>query len=154
MTGLRDRLERYMSGEAMEPGAGAATVRLAFAALFAAQVALALLVGFAVAVLTPDQAGATGLLGIVLVVLSVLQGPAGTAAGLAPLPEEEQARTAALQRALLAAVLLSTPAWYLAFLVVVGGGGWPVFAILGLLAVYWLVGVLLASRLGIRATAS
>lgn len=142
---------RYLAGDPVSPGAAAALLRAAFAASFGAQTVVAMLIGFGVALLTDAPAQPSLLLGAVLALLGVLQGPAGLAAGLAPLPEPERARAAALQRTLLSAVLLSTPAWYLAFLVATGGGGWPLLVLIGLLAIYWFVGVLLATRLGARA---
>jgi hypothetical protein len=60
-------------------------------------------------------------------------------------------RSAALQRTLLAAVLLATPAWYLAFLIATGATGWAAFTLLALLATYGWLGLLLAMRLGGRA---
>ena len=148
---MRDRWRRYVSGDPLPSSAAAALLRFAFAASFGAQTGLALVVGVMVRVLTETPAQPSLLLGVVLAVLGLLQGPAGFAAGLAPLPEPERVRAAALQRTLFAAVLLSTPAWYLAFLIATGGGGWPFLALIGLIALYWFAGILLATRLGARA---
>ena len=148
---MRDLWRRYVRGDSLPASSAAALHRAAFALSFGAQTVLALVVGGLVRVLTETPAEPGLLLGTVLVVLAVLQGPAGFAAGLAPWPDGERARTAALQRTLFAAILLSTPAWYLAFLVATGGGGWPLLTLIGLLGVYWLAGILLATRLGARA---
>ena len=150
---MRDRWRRYVAGDPLPAGAAAALLRAAFAVSFGAQTALALVVGVLVRALTDTPAESSPLLGIVLAVLGLLQGPAGLAAALAPLPESERVRGAALQRTLFAAVLLSTPAWYLAFLISTGVGGWPLLALIGLLALYWFAGILLATRLGARAAA-
>lgn len=150
MRALTD-LRSFGSDEPMTPARGAAALRTAFSGLFLGQTAAALLVGAAVALWTDASGGAGGVLAVVLVGLGVLQGPAGVGAALAPLPEPEQARGAALQRVLLAAVLLSTPAWYLAFLIATGGAAWAAFTLLALLATYGWLGMLLAMRLGARA---
>ena len=138
----------------MAPAEGAAAVRAAFATLFLAQTAVALATGGMVAWIADATAGpaggASGPLGAVLVALGGIQGPAGVAAAVAPIPDSDRVRAATLQRALLAAVLLSTPAWYLAFAIATGAGGWPLAALVGMLGVYWFVGVLVATRLGAR----
>ena len=135
----------------MAPAEGAAATRGAFAFLFLGQTCVALLVGAIVAWLVAPGGGGAGVLGVVLVGLAALHGPVGVAAALAPLPDPERVRVAALQRTLLAAVLLATPAWYLAFSLATGAGGWPRAALVAILGVYWLAGVLLATRLGARA---
>jgi hypothetical protein len=148
---FRSTIERYVSGERITASEAGAALRLAFAGLFMAQTVAALVVALVVGLATDVSGGANSILGIVLVVLALVQGPAGLAAALAPLPDPEEIRTAALHRVLLSAVLLSTPAWYLAFLFVTGGSGWPVYAVLASLVAYWILGVLLATRLGVRA---
>lgn len=151
---FRSTIERYASGQPITASEGGAALRLAFAGLFMAQTVAALVVAVMVSRATDVPGNGNSILGVVLVVLAMMQGPAGLAAAMAPLPEPEGIRAAALHRALLSAVLLSTPAWYLAFLLVTGGGGWPVYAVLASLAVYWILGVLLATRLGVRAAES
>lgn len=149
-----DGWRRFAADDAMTAAEGAAAVRAAFAMLFLAQTGVALATGGAVAWLAGEAVGSsggpTGLLGAVLVGLGVLQGPVAVASALAPIPDPDRIRTITLQRALLAAVLLSTPAWYLAFLVATGAGGWPLGALIGTLGLYWFLGVLVATRLGAR----
>lgn len=147
-------LRRYVSGADVGAAEAASALRVAFAVLFMAQTSIALLVALVVVWATDAPGGTSSSLGIVLVILAMVQGPAGVAAGVAPLPEPEKARTAAVHRTLLAAVLLSTPAWYLAFMLATRNAGWPVLALLALLVLYWIVGVLLATRLGARAAES
>ncbi len=124
-------------------------LRGVFAAMFLAQLAVALVLAVAMRVIDPVTTRPSPLLGWVLVAISVLELPLGWA--LASVAGRGPDRRRALSAVLLSAVVLSTPAWFAALALATGQRGLPVAVLWGVLAVYYATGVAFAGRFASRA---
>lgn len=120
-----------------------ASLRLVFASMFGAQLTLALLVGGVVR-LWLGGAGGSALMSQVLVALALPYPP--LALLLAQRSSERGGKTAAIAAALLTAVLLSAPAWLLAFGLAIGSGTGYLLALAAILGAYYALGFLMCNR--------
>lgn len=96
-------------------------LRGVFGAMFLTQAGVAALLAGALALLVSPRAPATALTSQVLVLLSLVQVP--VAATIAYFTGRSGGKGAALAATIMAGVLLATPAWFLAFAVLIGSGG-------------------------------
>lgn len=124
-------------------------LRGVFAAMFLGQMAVALLLGVSVRLLSDLHTRPSSFLGWVLVALAAVDLPLG--ALLSGIAGRGDDRRRALSAALLAAVILSTPAWFAALALATGQRGAPVLVLWGLLALYYAFGAAGAGRLAARA---
>lgn len=135
----------------LSPARAAATLRAAYLVMFLTQAAVAGVIALLARWLSGFAARPNALLGWVLVVLALAELPFG--AVLVALAQRRPGRQAALSGALLVAVVLSTPAWFLALALATGQRGLPLAALLGVLALAYGLGALLVGRLGRNAAA-
>lgn len=127
-----------------------AGLRSVFVAMFLAQMLVALLLLLLLSVLVGVQSGGPALLGVVLILLGAAQLPFAYAMSL--LAVRSGGKQAALYGTLLAAVLLSTPAWYAAFALLIGQRT-AALVLLALLASGYALGFVLSGRFARRAAA-
>ena len=118
-------------------------LRLLFVAMFMGQTLVALLVLAALAAIAGVQSGGLPLLGWILVGLGLLQLPFAFAVSM--LAVRAGGKRSALYGTLLSAVLLSTPAWYAAFALLIGQAV-AAFILLGLLSIAYALGFILTGR--------
>lgn len=146
------RLLRAFLAEVRPSRALATTaLRLVFVAMFLGQSLVAFALLALLAAVVGVQSGGAPLLGAVLVLLGAMQLP--FAYGMSLLAVRAASKQAGLYGTLLAAVLLSTPAWYAAF-AFLSGQGIAALVLLALLAFGYALGFLLTGRFARLAAAA
>ncbi len=139
LPGLTD----YLTAPELIPARAAAVLRTAFAGMFFSQTVLAgVVLGVLMLVVGgPARAGrGGGALGWTLALLALSELPLGLA--LTERAGRRPGRGGPLAGALLAGVVLSTPAWFTALAVATGQAALPVAALVGVLAALYGVGFL------------
>lgn len=164
---LARTLATYLNDPGLLPGSAAAVLRGAFLATFGAQALVAGVVAGVVALTAGRQDAPSGWVSAVVLLGALGQLLLGLAIGayavrqtgraarrlrlgdLTPDADDDESarrvrtgRTAALSSALLSAVLLSTPAWFLAFAWVTGQGPVTLTGVLAVVALGYAFGVL------------
>ncbi|MFN2322427.1 MAG: hypothetical protein ABR510_05655 [Trueperaceae bacterium] len=109
---MRSPLTPFLAAEVPTHGVAGSALRMAYAAVFLAQVALAAVVGAVLFAALPTPPRPNDWVAGVLVAFAALHLPLG--AGLAWAASRSAGKGAALAGAITAAVLLSVPAWFLA----------------------------------------
>ena len=118
-------------------------LRLLYAASFLVQVGLASVVGIALGLVGSDAPSGAGL-GPALFWFSLSMPLLGLVLSLGV--ARVGGRPAALTATILAAVLFSAPAWFLAFALATRHGGWPVLAMVGAVALGYALGLFVTGR--------
>jgi hypothetical protein len=130
---MRTPLAPYLAAEVPDAATAGSGLRFVYAALFLAQVALAVVVGGALVALAPSAARPHDLTSSVLLTMAALHLPLGLL--LAWAVSRRPGKGSALVGALTAAVVLSVPAWFAVLLAITGqrGGfvaaGWSLVAL-------------------------
>jgi len=141
---MRTPLAPYLAAEVPDATTAGSGLRFVYAALFVAQVALALLVGIALVALAPSGARPHDLTSAVLLSMAALHLPLGLL--LAWAVSRRPGKGSALVGALTAAVVLSVPAWFAVLLAITGQRSAFVAAGWGLVAVGYAGGLALTPR--------
>ena len=109
---MRSPLTPFLAADVPTPAVAASALRLVYAAVFLAQVGLAVVVGAVMVAALPTPPRPNDWVAGVLIAFAALHLPLG--GGLAWAASRSPGKGAALAGAITAAVLLSVPAWFLA----------------------------------------
>jgi len=141
---MRTPLTPFLGADVPDPAAASAALRLVYAVVFLAQVALAAAVGAALFAALPTPPRPNDWVAGVLIGFAALHLPLG--AGLAWAASRSPGKGVALAGAITAAVLLSVPAWFLALAALSGQRTPFLLAGLALVAVGYGLGFALLPR--------
>ena len=120
------------------------SLRLLFMGAFGMQLLFSLLVGVIAALIVGVQAGGSSLVASVMLTFAFLSLP--LALLVAMFASRGGGKAGALAAAIALGVMLSTPAWFMLFTLLTGGALRYLLLFLGMLAVYYGLGLLLAGR--------
>jgi hypothetical protein len=140
---LKHHLQQFMATKRPSYGQALSTLRLVFVAMFAAQVAVALVIaGLVRLFLTGGSASA--LVSQVLVVIALPYLPLTLL--LTQRSTQQGGKQAAVSATLLSAVLLATPAWLFALALIMGSSLNYLLILLAIIALHYALGFLLCGR--------
>ena len=120
------------------------SLRLLFVGAFGMQLLFSLLVGVVAALIVGVQPGGSSLVAFVMLTFALLSLP--LALLVATFVSRGGGKAGALAAAIALGVMLSTPAWFMLFTFLTGGAPRYLLLFLGMLAVYYGLGLLLAGR--------
>ncbi|CAA9578544.1 MAG: hypothetical protein AVDCRST_MAG86-2528 [uncultured Truepera sp.] len=143
-------LQTFLKSDAPTERQAAAALRTLFVLAFTGQTGLALIAwGALFMVFTPEPSAST-LTAQVLVTMAGLELPLTLALGTLSARSGEQA--GALSAALLQGILLASPIWFALFAWLIGSPALYTFTLLGIVALYYALGLLLVGRYAAQAT--
>ncbi len=137
-------LRLFLKSKKPTYGEAASSLRLLFMGAFGMQLLFSLLVGVVAALIVGVQAGGSSLVAPVMLAFAFLSLP--LALLVASFASRGGGKAGALAAAIALGVMLSTPAWFMLFTLLTGGAPRYLLLFLGMLAVYYGLGLLLAGR--------